>query len=461
MDPKELREKINKLGTDMEALLAKAKAETRDLTKEEGESFDKMDADREALLVTERRLLKVAQIAEGTGRRTDPTPPSQEIRGGGRGTERTPAAEARQRQDESDAFRGWFMGNKRTAAQLAAMERCHVSPDDNRILLALATRPPASLRAQDLRDWEERGYLGVDVVSPDTGGHYLRQDELMRALEVALLAFGGMRTVATVTRTDTGSNLPFPTMNDTSNEGAIIGESVEETNEVLPTLGQLVLEAYTYSSRKIPVSVEFMQDNAVNFQGRVGELLGERIARITNRHFTVGTGASQPKGIVTASTASGITTASATGITYDEIVGLVHSVDPAYRAQRTGPTAARFMFHDQMLLGLKKIKVPQFTGDTAGQPLWKAGMAAGDPDTIDGYQYVINQHMPLPVASQKAAIFGALHKYQIRDVRTIEVQRLNELRAEFRQVLWLAWSRHDGDLLDAGTHPVKYLAMHA
>ena len=243
-------------------------------------------------------------------------------------------------------------------------------------------------------------------------------------------------------------------MNDTSNEGAIIGESIEETNDVEPTIGQLVLEAYTYSSRKIPVSVEFMQDNAINFAARVGEILGERIARITNRHFTVGTGNGQPKGIVTAATSSGITTASGTAVTYDEIIDLIHSVDPAYRNN-----GARFMFHDNVLAGLKKIKVPQFSGDTQGQPLWRAGMTVGAPDTIDGYGYVINQHMPLPTSGLKAIVFGALNKYQIRDVRLIEVMRLNELRAEFRQVVWLAWSRHDGDLLDAGTNPVKYLTM--
>jgi HK97 family phage major capsid protein len=47
----------------------------------------------------------------------------------------------------------------------------------------------------------------------------------------------------------------------------------------------------------------------------------------------------------------------------------------------------------------------------------------------------------------------------IRDVKDVTLVRLDERFAEFGQVCFLAFSRHDGDLLDAGTHPVKYLTM--
>jgi HK97 family phage major capsid protein len=56
-------------------------------------------------------------------------------------------------------------------------------------------------------------------------------------------------------------------------------------------------------------------------------------------------------------------------------------------------------------------------------------------------------------------LYGALSKYQIRDVRDITLVRLDERYAELGVVAFLAFSRHDGDLLDAGTHPVKYLTM--
>lgn len=455
MNRQERRDRINAIGAEMRTLLDNQTGPN--MGGDDAAKFGTLDTERDGLIAMEQRELKLEEVertlAGGAGRITTPNPTqTQQQQQQQRQSGRLAPSDALQ----MEALRGFFLGgtDRRTAAMVDAMTRAGIDPAAATMHLGLASRPPASTRREDMEEWERR-YLGVDLISPDNGGHYLVPDETMRALEVALLAFGGMRSVATVIRTDTGGQLPIPTMNDTANEGQIIGEAVEETTETLPDLGQLVLEAFMYSSKKIPVSLEFMQDNAVNFAQRVGELLGTRIARITNRHFTVGTGNSQPKGIVTAATSSGITTASATALIYDELVDLVHSVDPAYR------TTARFMFHDNTLKLLKKIKVPQFSGDTQGEPLWRRGMTVGAPDTIDGYNYVINQHMPLPVASQKAIIFGALEKYIIRDVRDLEVVRLNELRAEFRQVVWMAWYRGDGDLLDAGTHPVKYLTMHS
>lgn len=453
----ELREAKGRLAAEAAQVLTDGETRTGGWTDADEQKFNTIHADIEEaskrIARFERNEAVAATLADTQGRRSDPVPPSQRSANNNQqqGT-RTGSAKP---EDHALALLGWFMGgsNRRTDAMNQAAARTGINVEDKTLHLGLAARPPASSREQDMQEWEQR-YLGVDIVSPDLGGHYLVPNETMRALETALLAFGGMRSVATVLRTDTGANLPFPTINDTANEGAIIGEGDEETNEVLPSIGQLVLEAFTYTSKKIPVSIEFMQDNAINFAARVGELLGDRIARIGNRHFTVGTGSGQPKGIVTAATSSGVTALSATAFSYDNIVDLTHSVDPAYRNN-----GAKFMFHDNVLKALKKIKVPQYSGDTAGQPLWRPGLTVGAPDTIDGYGYVINQHMPLPTTGQKAMIFGALNKYQIRDVRTVEVMRLNELRAEFRQVLWLAFSRHDGDLLDAGTHPVKYITM--
>lgn len=441
----EYREQANKLAADMKALTEKARAENRDLNADETSQFDKMDSDREGLLAQERRALTIEKIDEPSGRRTQPSPVPEQRQ----------VSEKHPELARAEAIRAWMLGgtNIRTAEHDAAARKFGISLDQKQINIRMAPRAPKSLRATDMADWEKR-YLGVDVISPDNGGHYAVPDELMRSLEVARLAFGGMLPVSTVLRTSTGAQLPIPTMNDTSNEGALIGESVQETTEVEPTLNQLILDAFTYSSRKVFMSVEFMQDNAIDAVGRIGAILGERLARIQNRHATLGTGNSQPNGIVTAATSSSITTATATSVSYDDLVDLEHSVDPSYRS------SARFMFNDTTLKILKKIKVPQFSGDTAGYPLWKPGMVTGDPDTINGYPYTINQHME-DGASKKAILFGDLSKYQIREVRDVQLVRLDELYAEYRQVVFLAWMRFDGDLLDAGTHPVKYLTMHS
>jgi HK97 family phage major capsid protein len=65
--------------------------------------------------------------------------------------------------------------------------------------------------------------------------------------------------------------------------------------------------------------------------------------------------------------------------------------------------------------------------------------------------------MAVPGSSAKKVIFGDLSKYIVRDVRDFTLLRLDERFAELGQVAFLAFSRHDGDLLNAGTNPVKYM----
>ena len=73
-------------------------------------------------------------------------------------------------------------------------------------------------------------------------------------------------------------------------------------------------------------------------------------ARIHNQHFTTGTGSAQPQGIVTGAT-SGVTAAGVAAITADELIDLQHSIDPAYRNERS-----KFMLSDTALKGLRKLK---------------------------------------------------------------------------------------------------------
>lgn len=373
----------------------------------------------------------------------------------------TDPAKARQRgkaskEDRALALQGWFAQSSLEASDviterhLEAAQRVGINLNQSSLRMRLADTPLTSLNPSEIREWEQR-LTQVDVVSPDLGGHYTVPDEMMRPLEVAMLQFGGMRQVATVIRTSTGADLPFPTHNDTSNVGALLGEGLEHT-ELDVEFSQLVLNAFKYTSRRVAVSVEYLQDNAINFAGRIGSILGERIGRITNTHFTTGDGSSKPKGIITAATSSGITTSGAATITYDNVIDLKHSVDPAYR------DGAMFMFNDTTLKILKKLKIAQFSGDTGGVPLWKAGMSVNEPNTIDGDPYIINQQVTSGTGT-KAMAYGLLSKYQIRDVRDITLVRLDERYAELGVVAFLAFSRHDGDLLDAGTNPVKYLTM--
>jgi HK97 family phage major capsid protein len=85
-------------------------------------------------------------------------------------------------------------------------------------------------------------------------------------------------------------------------------------------------------------------------------------------------------------------------------------------------------------------------------------MQAGIPDRLLGYTYVVNQSMASTLAkAAKVVLFGDFSKYKIRDVAGIRLVRLDELFAQTDQVGFVAFLRTDGQLLDAGTNPVKHL----
>jgi HK97 family phage major capsid protein len=154
---------------------------------------------------------------------------------------------------------------------------------------------------------------------------------------------------------------------------------------------------------------------------------------------------------VTASASGKVgTTGQTLTVTYDDLVDLVHSIDPLYRGPR-----ARFMLHDSSLKVIQKLK------DTQNRPIWVAGLgepslAAPNPSTILGYPYTINPDMPVMAANAKSILFGDFSNYLVREVTDFTVLRLVERYAEYLQVAFIGFQRVDGNLINAGTNPIKF-----
>ncbi len=109
--------------------------------------------------------------------------------------------------------------------------------------------------------------------------------------------------------------------------------------------GTKSLPVYKYSSKIVAVPFELLQDASVDVEAFVQGRMVTRLGRITNTHFTVGTGTAQPNGVITAA-GTGVTAANSTSqvsaIIYDSVINLIHSVDPAYRALGN----CKFMMND-------------------------------------------------------------------------------------------------------------------
>ncbi|WP_257264983.1 phage major capsid protein [Endozoicomonas sp. ONNA2] len=297
----------------------------------------------------------------------------------------------------------------------------------------------------DQRQYVEQRRLRADLsTGTDTAGGYLVPTDFATRLIEEMKLFGNMRLVATIQQTDSGVPIEWPVADNLDQEGEIVAENTAVTDED-PTFGIKTIGAWKYSSKGVAVPFELLQDSRIDIEAYVVRLLAQRISRITNRHFTLGTGIGQPDGIVPSAT-KGATAATAVTIGFDDLINLEHSVDPIYRMN------AQFMFADQALKTIKMLK------DKEGRPLWIPGIAVSEPDTILGYSYVINQYMAAPAANAKSVLFGQLANYLIRDVMSVTLFRMTDsVYTRKGQVGFLAFSRHDGALLDASGQSVKYL----
>ena len=283
------------------------------------------------------------------------------------------------------------------------------------------------------------------AMSTTTGseGGYTVATEFSRQLIEAMKAGGSVRSVASAIQTSTGAQMLFPTTDATAEEGEIVGQngsvSLGET-----TFGQASIDVYKYSSKSIALPFELLQDSMFNLEIYIQNLLRLRLGRIQDKHHVIGTGSSQPHGVVTKS-ALGKTgaTGSTTSVGYDDLVDLEHSVDPAYRGN------ARWMMHDSTLKALRKIK------DSQNRPIfvpgYETGNPGGAPDRLLGREIVVNQYMPAMAASAKSILFGDFSKFLIRDVMDVTLFRMTDSAYTLKgQVGFVAFCRSGANMVDNG-----------
>jgi HK97 family phage major capsid protein len=247
----------------------------------------------------------------------------------------------------------------------------------------------------------------------NTAGGYTVPTDLAREIDKTMKMWGPMydEDICTVLNTASGNAIDFPTVDDTAVAVAKHSEGVAMTDDagVDATFAKMTLNAFAYDTEWVQISMELLQDSAVNIEAFLGQLLGERLARRVNTELTTGDGNGDPNGIVTASSL-GKETASATAITSDELIDLLHSVDPAYRQS----PKARWMFHDTTLGAIRKLKADGSTGEY----IWQMGdIRTGAPATLLGHAYSVNQAMASTLqAGAKAVLFGDFSKYYVRKV---------------------------------------------
>ena len=267
--------------------------------------------------------------------------------------------------------------------------------------------------------------------TPDEDGGFLVPLEFEREIVRALDEENVIRRLAKVVTTHHERKIPVALGHSVA-QWTTENSAYTESN---PTFGQKQIDAYKLTDL-CRVSVELLKDSTFDIEAYLRQEFARAFGIAEEEAFCVGNGTTQPTGIFTANGGTvGVTAASATAITVDEIISLVHTLKAPYRKN------AKFLMNDATVALLRKLK------DQNGQYLWQPSVQAGTPDRLLGYDIYTSPYVPVAQAGALTIAFGDFKNYWIGDRAGRTVQRLNELYATNGQIGYVATERVDGKVI--------------
>lgn len=326
---------------------------------------------------------------------------------------------------------------------------------------AMMKRPNAGVESKQVDDsiriWEtflRKGKEGLDEVEQKalvvgtaaTAGN-LAPAEYVEELIKVITEISPVRSVARVRQTSNKEiEVPSKTASFAAAWTAEAGTRSETTGyttslNVIPTH-----ELYAL----VDISSALLEDSVFDLEAEMNLEFAEQFAKAEGAAFISGNGTNKPTGITDSASAvaSGVTCASATAITADEMVEFVHSLKADYARN------ASFMMNRTTLGAIRKLK------DTAGQYIFQTGFSgqAGLPNTILGHPYVEAPDVADIATGTKPIIFGDFRRgYMIVDRVSLSVLRDPFSQASTGNVRYLARRRVGGEVVLA--EAMKLLEM--
>lgn len=292
--------------------------------------------------------------------------------------------------------------------------------------------------------WLRKGKEGLDLnevkalsVSNDTSGGFLAPEEYVAELLKTVTEISPIRSVARV-RSTMMKAIKMP-----SRTATFSAQWVSEQGTRSETTG------YTTSLEEIPthelyalidISEQELEDSAFNMEAEMNAEFAEQFAKAEGTAFVSGNSVGKPEGLLTNASVSTTNSGSATVLTGDGLISLVHAIKSEYANNGT------FLFNRTTLAAIRKLK------DTAGQYVFQAGMmlTAGVPNTILGYPYLEATDMPDVAGSAKPVIFGDFRRgYMIVDRVALSVLRDPFTQATSGNTRYIARRRVGGQVIMA------------
>ena len=369
------------------ALLDDASVEGRDLSGEESEQFNRMNADLDALDARRSFLIE---------------------------------GEKRERAiDESRSALG-------LPTDFATREVVTGEKNDSDIIREIALGERRSF------SFEQRDVLKSSTGSPVPTSFY-------STLVEHLVVQGPMldSNIVTMLTTASGENLQIP-RTATYSAPAIIGEGTAIT-ESDPTFGAFVtLGAFKYAAT-FQLSREVVEDTGINLLDFVARQAAVGMGTAVNYGLTVGTGTTQPNGIVNAASSAVLGGTGVSGApSADDLISLVYTCPSPYRRR-----GASFQMRSSTLAAVRKLK------DTTNQYLWSPSLQPGQPDTLLGFPVLENPDVAATATGAKSVLFGDMSAYYVRQVRGIDFARDDSVGFVNDLITFRVTWRGDGALPDA------------
>ena len=266
-----------------------------------------------------------------------------------------------------------------------------------------------------------------------TEGGYTVPDSFEHQLIEALQEENIMRNLVHVITTDSGDRkIPLVTSYGT----ASWIEEEQQISESDVGFNQITLGAHKLATA-IRISQELLQDSAFDMAAFIAHEFQRRAGAAEEQAILAGDGSHKPIGLLhdTLGAEVGVTTASATAITADELIDLQHSLKSGYRRK------ACWIMNDATISAIRKLK------DGQGQFIWQPGIKEGAPDMLFNQKVLMSNYMPLVATGNKVILYGDYSYYWLADRAGRTLQRLNKLYAMTDQVGFKLTERLDGRLI--------------
>ena len=262
-------------------------------------------------------------------------------------------------------------------------------------------------------------------------GGYLVPEEFERQIVTGLDEANVVRGLAKVITTSAERKIPVAASHSTAQWTPENGAYTESN----PTFDQKTIDAYKLTDL-VKVSIELLQDSMFDLESYIAGEFARAFGIAEEEAFCIGTGTNQPTGIFTADGGTvGVTAASATAITADELINLIYALKSPYRRN------AKFLMNDATVSMIRKLK------DKNDAYLWQPSLQAGEPDKLLGYDLYTSPYVPVAASGALTVAFGDFKNYWIADRSGRSVQRLNELYSTNGQVGFVATERVDGKVI--------------